>query len=142
MTKQVIKKYSNGEVTVVWKPDMCIHSGNCWRELNAVFEPKRRPWITIDGAPSDRIVAQVGRCPSGALSSFRNDQAALASDAKATATVAVQPDGPLVISGNLRISHDDGAEESREGKTSFCRCGQSGNKPFCDGTHSQVGFKG
>jgi len=62
------KRYSNGEITVVWKPDVCIHSGICARGLARVFDPKRRPWIELHHADSATISAQVARCPSGALS--------------------------------------------------------------------------
>ncbi|HRF60143.1 MAG TPA: (4Fe-4S)-binding protein [Fimbriimonadaceae bacterium] len=63
-----IKEYSNGEVTVVWNPALCIHSGRCVRGLPAVFDVKRRPWIDVMASDSESIVRQVGQCPSGALS--------------------------------------------------------------------------
>ncbi len=63
-----IKRYSNGEITVVWQPRLCCHSGNCVRGLPGVFDLRKSPWVTIDGADSATIVAQVKRCPSGALS--------------------------------------------------------------------------
>ncbi len=62
------RTYSNGEIRVFWRPDLCIHSGVCVQGLPGVFSPKRRPWIDIHAAPSERIAAQVDRCPSGALS--------------------------------------------------------------------------
>jgi len=37
--------YTNGEVTIVWKQDLCIHSTNCWKGLGDVFKPGERPWI-------------------------------------------------------------------------------------------------
>lgn len=67
-------KYSNGEVTVVWKPDVCIHSAKCFNGLPEVFDPKKRPWINIEGATTERIVDQVKKCPSGALSFYINDE--------------------------------------------------------------------
>ena len=60
-------RYGNDEVTVLWRPSLCVHSGICARGLPQVFDPKRRPWVTIDGASAAEIVAQVARCPSGAL---------------------------------------------------------------------------
>jgi uncharacterized Fe-S cluster protein YjdI len=66
--KQIIKRYSNGEVTVVWQPHLCIHSGNCARGLPQVFNPRRRPWVDVTAATTADIVAQVEKCPSGALS--------------------------------------------------------------------------
>lgn len=79
MSREIVKRYSNGEVTVVWKPQLCVHSGVCFRGLPQVFDPRRRPWIAIDGAASAAIVAQVGKCPSGALS-YRRDEAAPGAD--------------------------------------------------------------
>lgn len=66
--KSVTKKYSNGEVTIVWQSEKCIHSGICFRGLPEVFDPRRRPWITPENSSSEKIIQQVKRCPSGALS--------------------------------------------------------------------------
>ena len=60
--------YSNGEVTVIWKPDFCIHSGICARGLAGVFDPRRKPWIDMSQAETQQIIDQVKKCPSGALS--------------------------------------------------------------------------
>jgi uncharacterized Fe-S cluster protein YjdI len=67
MDRKITKRYTNGEVTVVWKPDLCVHSANCFRGLPGVFDPRKRPWVTIDGADTDAIIVQVKQCPSGAL---------------------------------------------------------------------------
>jgi uncharacterized Fe-S cluster protein YjdI len=66
--KDIVKRYSNGEVTVIWQPSLCIHSGICFRGLPKVFDPRRRPWVILEGTGTDAIVAQVECCPSGALS--------------------------------------------------------------------------
>lgn len=60
--------YSNGEITVVWKPDVCIHSGICFNGLAGVFDPRRKPWIDVSRAGTKTIIEQVKKCPSGALS--------------------------------------------------------------------------
>jgi putative redox protein len=67
-------KYSNDKITVVWKPDICQHSTHCWKELIQVFDPRERPWIKIEGATTERIIEQVKKCPSGALSYFVNEE--------------------------------------------------------------------
>ncbi len=67
---QQIFKYSNGEVSIVWKPELCIHSGNCARGLPDVFKPREKPWINVNGASTEKIIEQVKKCPSGALSFF------------------------------------------------------------------------
>ncbi|MBK8614180.1 MAG: (4Fe-4S)-binding protein [Flavobacteriales bacterium] len=68
--------YTNGEVTIVWKPSLCTHSKRCWMGLPTVFKPGQRPWILPEGANTDAIVAQVGKCPSGALSIRMNAEGA------------------------------------------------------------------
>jgi uncharacterized Fe-S cluster protein YjdI len=62
------KRYTEGDLTVIWKPDLCIHSGNCVRGLSGVFNTRKRPWINMSGAGRDEIMVQVSKCPSGALS--------------------------------------------------------------------------
>jgi uncharacterized Fe-S cluster protein YjdI len=61
-------KYSNGEVTVIWQPHICIHSGICAKGLRDVFDPKRKPWIDMSLSQTEIIIDQIKKCPSGALS--------------------------------------------------------------------------
>ena len=68
MDKKITKTYSNGEITVVWKPDICVHSAICFHGLPEVFDPRRRPWVDVQAASTTQVVEQVHRCPSGALS--------------------------------------------------------------------------
>lgn len=69
---ETTKEYTNGEVTIVWKPQLCTHSGNCARGLPGVFKPKEKPWIHPHGASSEEIMKQLAKCPSGALSGYYN----------------------------------------------------------------------
>lgn len=64
----LIKEYTNGEITVVWQSGKCIHSGNCVRNLSKVFQPKEQPWIKLENGESSEIISAVNKCPSGALS--------------------------------------------------------------------------
>ena len=80
-TKQI--KYSNDEITVVWKPEFCQHSTRCWTQLPLVFNPRIRKWINPDGAPADRIEKQVKLCPSGALEFYSNMTKPATTDATA-----------------------------------------------------------
>jgi len=67
-------EYSNGEITVVWQPEICIHSGNCVKNLSAVFKPQEKPWIKIENASSEEIMNAIDKCPSGALSYRKNEK--------------------------------------------------------------------
>jgi putative redox protein len=66
-------KYTNGEITVVWKPEFCQHSTRCFTQLPNVFNPRVRKWVDANGASSERIIEQVQKCPSGALTVFKNN---------------------------------------------------------------------
>lgn len=61
------KEYSNGEITIVWTPEKCIHAGICVKTLPQVYNPKDKPWIKIENATTKELVEQVSQCPSGAL---------------------------------------------------------------------------
>lgn len=61
-------EYSNGEITILWKPEMCIHSGICVKTLPKVYHPQERPWVKIENATSQELIDQITKCPSGALS--------------------------------------------------------------------------
>ena len=59
----------------------------------------------------------------------------------AGATITPYRDGPLIVRGDFRLVDQDGAEIDPGRKTvALCRCGKSGIKPFCDGTHKRSGF--
>lgn len=141
--KDITKKYSNGEVTVVWKPNECIHSTLCFKGLGEVFDPRKRPWVTPEGSTSEKIIEQIKKCPSGALSYYLNRDASEGSvQAEAETIVETMPNGPLMVYGNVTVKDINGNLTKKNNVTAFCRCGGSGNKPFCDGSHKKIGFEG
>ncbi|MBJ6366505.1 (4Fe-4S)-binding protein [Snuella sedimenti] len=135
------REYTNGEVTVVWEAEKCIHSGICSKGLPRVFQPLNRPWVKIDGAETENIVNQVKQCPSGALSYYMNAENDKRSETMET-KIEVLENGPLLVYGTLKVTHKDGSTEIKNKTTAFCRCGGSDNKPYCDGTHVKHDFKG
>jgi uncharacterized Fe-S cluster protein YjdI len=62
------KEYSNGEITIIWQPGLCIHSGVCVRTLPKVYDPRLHPWVKPENATTQELLEQVAKCPSGALS--------------------------------------------------------------------------
>lgn len=134
----VKKEYTNGEVTVVWKPGLCIHSANCVGGSPDVFKPKDKPWIQPENAPSKEIMATIEKCPSGALSYYRNSEGPGSEKKEKTmkeTKVEVLANGPLMVHGAMEVIHADGRTETKSRSTAFCRCGKTGNTPFCDGSH-------
>lgn len=140
--KDITKKYTNGEITIIWKPAQCIHSAICFRGLPGVFDPRRRPWVEMENASPEKIMEQIRQCPSGALSYEMNDGTPATEPTAATTKVEVSPDGPLLVHGDLMVKDREGNVTRKEKMTAFCRCGHSANKPYCDGSHRKVDFKG
>lgn len=137
-----VKEYESDELSVIWKPESCIHSENCWKGLSSVFNPKERPWIQVGGAEDQQIRAQIDQCPSGALSYKLKAETSKRAEVVDEQMVEVTKDGPLMVYGNIKVKGHDGTETSKHRVTAFCRCGASQNKPFCDGSHKKVDFKG
>lgn len=74
MEKNIIKKYRNKELTILWEPKKCIHSGVCVKTLPGVYDPKAKPWIKPENATIQELKDQIDLCPSGALSYEISDQ--------------------------------------------------------------------
>jgi uncharacterized Fe-S cluster protein YjdI len=132
--------YSNDRIAVHWNPGRCVHSERCMHGLPQVFQASARPWVQVNAATADEIAAVVARCPSGALHVERLDGGP-AEEAHDPTTVEPQPNGPLYISGHVRILDASGALIREDTRVALCRCGQSRNKPFCDGSHEAAGFQ-
>ena len=137
----ITKKYSNGELTVVWKPAKCIHAGECVKALPNVYNPNAKPWIKAENASTEELKNQINKCPSGALSYFMEGEENQEAQSLKTA-VEVLENGPLLVYGTLTVTDQDGNEEVKNKTTAFCRCGASNNKPYCDGAHIKAAFKG
>lgn len=135
MKKEI--KYKGKEVTVLWKPHLCIHSGNCVKGLPAVFRPDEKPWIDVEGATGAEITAQVGKCPSGALSVIQDNEAKEVTEISDQPVIEVSGNGPYIIKGGCVIRDHNGNETEKTGTVALCRCGMSANKPFCDGSHNR-----
>ncbi len=69
-----LQVYETAEITVTFDPAVCTHSANCVRGLPAVFDVGRKRWVRPEAATADQVEAQVARCPSGALQSYRPGQ--------------------------------------------------------------------
>ena len=145
------RQYSNGEITVYWKPKKCIHATICYTQLNEVFNPRKRPWVDMSGSTTDKIIDIVNRCPTDALTyRYNKDLEAEATQGIKDAPIVeekpviiqVMKDGPIVVTGKILLKDNDGKDYKTYSITSFCRCGASNNMPFCDGTHRKIGFQG
>lgn len=69
-----VHEYTNGELTIIWQPALCTHSGICVKMLPQVYNPKERPWIKPGNATTEELKVQISNCPSGALSYRMNNE--------------------------------------------------------------------
>ena len=126
MDKEIKKEYSSNEVTVVWKPGLCIHSAMCVKGLPEVFNTKNKPWINIEGASGIEIVNQVKQCPSGALSIKGKVQKEEVLK-KSEAVIADTKPFEVTLLKDKNVA--------------WCACGHSNNQPWCDGSHKITNIK-
>ncbi len=133
-----VRSYGSEEVVVEYDAKRCIHAEECVHGLPDVFDASRRPWIDPTGADLDKLVEVIERCPTGALHYRFIDGRSEETPAPVN-TVRLSPDGPLYLSGDLRITMPDG-EVVEETRAALCRCGQSNDKPFCDNSHKAANF--
>ena len=147
------RDYSNGEITVHWKPSACVHSTICYVRLRSVFDPLKRPWVNMQGASTEKIIDIVNQCPTEALTfSWNNDQkqSEKEEDKKDNKTeiktsekstkIQIIKDGPAIITGDFSIVDIDGNKLAHANTATLCRCGHSSNLPFCDGSHRKSDF--
>ena len=139
--KEIIKEYPKGDLTVLWKPKTCIHAAECVKRLPEVYKPDEKPWIQLENASQEALIDQINACPSGALS-YRLEITVPKEEDTDQSRIEVKPDGPLLVFGSIEVCHADGTKEQKSRTTAFCRCGASSNKPYCDGAHTKVDFKG
>jgi uncharacterized Fe-S cluster protein YjdI len=136
----VVRDYTSKSISVHWEPSLCIHTGNCLRGLPGVFDSHARPWVRPDAASADEIARVVQTCPSGALTYSRHDGGAQETGPEVS-EVEPRLNGPLFLRGNFRVVHASGDVVRRATRMALCRCGQSGNKPYCDLSHRRVEFR-
>jgi uncharacterized Fe-S cluster protein YjdI len=143
MAKEKEILYQKEDLMVVWKPHVCIHSANCVKGLPRVFRPNERPWIQPESATVDQLKATIDTCPSGALSYFQGERQLPDEVVGGNgAELEVLADGPYKVKCTIQVQLPDGSTEVKEKATFLCRCGASSNKPYCDGTHRKIDFRG
>lgn len=140
MGKEKTTTYRGKAIDVQWDSRLCIHIGECGNAEGELFVGGRDPWCQPDLVPDEEVKDIIKRCPSGALT--YKDKAGGDDEQPAECnTVHVVYNGPLYIQGELHVKN---AAEDMDGiryRAALCRCGQSRNKPFCDNSHLEAGFR-
>lgn len=134
------KDYRSEGITVSFDVGRCIHSKECIHSLPEVFDVEKRPWIRPDNSDPETVAEVVTRCPTGALQFVRKDGGE-EEPVPEENIIAVAKDGPLYIRGDVALKEHDGSKFLEDTRVALCRCGESRNKPFCDNTHKNSGFR-
>ncbi len=127
------ESYSAGNVTVHDNRGVCAHAGKCTDGLPSVFRLRQEPFVDPAGAMAAEIAAVVRQCPSGALS-VSIDGVEQTGEAEEPCILIV-PSGPYAVRGAVELEGTELGEGQPTVPLTLCRCGQSRNKPFCNGAH-------
>lgn len=134
MTEEVVQ---GRDVTIRFDARRCIHSRTCVLGHPEVYVPNvKGEWIHPDAASAEVVMHTALACPSGAIRVSHNDGSATSDTPPVVNTVRVRENGPLAFEAELQIN----GQAQATPRATLCRCGQSQNKPFCDGAHAAAGF--
>ena len=111
--------------------DLCIHAAYCEDRNSDVWDMVRD---SADPEVRARMARMIGLCPSGRLALEPPGE-------PGEPKVLLERNGPIWVRGAVRLRAADGTEYEVRGRMALCRCGRSSNKPFCDDTHSEIGFR-
>jgi CDGSH-type Zn-finger protein len=127
--------YQGAEVTITYNPLLCSHAAECGRMARHIFNPDQKPWIQPDNGTRDEVMSVIAACPSGALAMAGPEHLV-----PERAEIKVEKNGPYWVTGPSVDAPSPG-EGACADKFVLCRCGLSGNKPYCDGSHRDKGWK-
>jgi len=133
-----VDDYKGKEVIISDNRGVCSHAAYCSDQTPEVWQLGKEPWIDPNGEDKERIIQQVKKCPSGALSytlkgkRYQN----LERDPK----IIISKNGPYYIQGYIELVDNIKSKPEAEEHFTLCRCGASKNKPFCDGSHWKIKF--
>jgi CDGSH-type Zn-finger protein len=142
--RKLVHEGSNG---IVIKRDhsLCADAGFCGNRIKKI---KHMAHETNDSIIRAQVIAMIERCPSGSFSyAMADDQADIEPDLPVQIAVTTEMTsegpiaGPLWVTGYIPVERSDGEPMEIRNRVTLCRCGQSKNKPLCDGTHRAIHFQ-
>ena len=121
-------------ITISDDRSICIHAGFCGTKVTNVWKQVAE---TGESTVRAQVIAAVERCPSGALT-YRLDGDDI--EPLLPQAIAVTDDGALWVTGGIPVTNSKSEQLETRNRVTLCRCGASGNKPLCDGSHKEAGF--
>jgi CDGSH-type Zn-finger protein/uncharacterized Fe-S cluster protein YjdI len=130
-----IETITGASATIRFDSRRCIHARRCVLGEPAAFKANvQGPWIDPDAASPEALMRVAINCPSGAIQVTRHDGGAQETNPRVN-TISLRENGPLAVYAEIDL-----AGESIGTRATLCRCGESKNKPYCDGSHAGAGF--
>ena len=130
-----IEEVSGKNLLLRYEAKRCIHSRHCVLEASEVFLANvKGPWIHPDAMRTEDLVAVAHNCPSGAITYDRTDGGPQESASRVN-VANVRENGPISLHAEIDL-----AGHGKMFRATLCRCGDSKNKPFCDGSHHAANF--
>lgn len=133
-----LDRYEGRELTIRDNRGTCSHAGYCTSGLPSVWR-RIEPWIDPDGASADEIVRVIRQCPSGALAWEKDGK--IEDSYSNVPEIEISRNGPYRVRGGILLEGVQRGQGVSAEHATLCRCGQSLNKPFCDGSHWYAGFR-
>jgi len=129
-------------VDLTWSSELCAAARFCHRGEEAWGYAER----SDDPAARAAAVEEACNCPSGSLVAWDKATGAAIEPACEPSIGLIEgckagTSGPIWVKGGIPVESAEGVEYETRNRVTLCRCGKSGNKPFCDGTHVLTGFK-
>ena len=124
-------------ITVHDDRSICAHAGFCGNRVTNIWKQATQ---TDDSIVRLAVISEVEKCPSGAIT-YRFDGDDTDTEPDYPVQVSIIDDGPIWVTGSIPVTSSDGESLEIRPRVTLCRCGQSANKPFCDGSHYDAGFK-
>ncbi len=115
---------------------LCMHAGQCGNRETNVWKMVRK---TEESITRIGVIRMVEKCPSGRLVNRIDGEIV---EPSLPQEIGVVPGGPLWVTGGVPVQRADGEPFETRNRVTLCRCGASGNKPLCDGTHKEIAFEG
>lgn len=131
-------RYDGKAITVLDNRGTCCHFGNCTDHLPSVFREDGDSFVNPDGDTPEKIISIVSQCPSGALGYISNGTV-YAGETR-DPEIYVAENASYYVRGGIELEGEPMNEGANREHYALCRCGQSKNKPFCDGTHWWIKF--
>ena len=130
------EEHRTESIAVLFNGNRCIHSRNCVLGRPDVFVPNASgEWIHPEKASPEAVAAIAYNCPSGAITFERLDGGEQET-APEVNVAHLRENGPIAFHCELDI-----AGQTTSFRATLCRCGASGQKPYCDSSHNRIGFQ-